>query len=149
MRTILPSCISIALLFHVGGAPTAAEEGKPAPPKGAEVAALEKKLLGAWQGAPCAGDFTFDADGTYVCRNFTPGGNTVGGTWSVRWDALPPTLVLVCKTSDFTTKGGQRAEYEYLGKPLELRLVELDGERWAYRYPSDKHVWRNERPREK
>ena len=51
-----------------------------APAKGSELAALEKKLLGAWRGAACAGDYTFKADGTFECIHFTPGDNTLTGT---------------------------------------------------------------------
>ena len=33
-----------------------------------------------------------------------------------------------CKTSDFKKKDPTRAEYEYLGKALELNLLELNGD---------------------
>jgi hypothetical protein len=94
--------------------------------------ALEKKLLGAWQGPACGGDYTFNADGTFEVKHFTPGNNTLAGAWSIRWDALPPTLVLTCKTSDFKKKDPGRPEYEHLGKALELRLLQLDNEKLAY-----------------
>ena len=150
MKRTLTLGVAVALLLQLGAAPATTGQAKagatpPAAAKGAEVAALEKKLLGAWRGGACAVDYTFNADGTYECRNFTPGQNTLTGTWSVRWDALPPKLVLLCKTSDFKKKAPQWPEYEYLGKPLELRLVELNGERWGYQYAKDNFVWRNER----
>jgi hypothetical protein len=94
--------------------------------------ALEKKLLGAWQGPACGGDYTFNADGTFEVKHFTPGNNTLTGAWSIRWDALPPTLVLTCKTSDFKKKDPSRPEYEFLAKALELRLLQLDSEHLAY-----------------
>jgi hypothetical protein len=118
----------------------------PAPPpaKTRELAAIERMLLGAWKGPPCAGDYTFKSDGTYECRNFTPGQNTLTGTWSVRWDALPPTLLLKCTTSDFKKKDPTREEFA--GKTVELKLVELNSDAFAYRYPKDKFEWRNSRP---
>jgi hypothetical protein len=117
------------------------------PARGGELHALEQKLLGAWKGPSCAGDYTFNADGTYECRNFTPGQNTLAGTWSVRWDALPPTLLLKCTTSDFKKKDPTREEFA--GSTVELRLVELNGDAFAYRYPNDKFEWRNRRPTNK
>jgi hypothetical protein len=160
MRIPLALCALVALVLQIGTAPvtagkaeeapaaTAAAQKVPAsgPAKGAELAALEKKLLGAWTGPACAGDYTFKADGTFDVRHFTPGGNTLSGTWSVRWDALPPTLVLTCTKSDFKQKDPSRAEYEYLGKARELKLVELNGDAFVYRLPNAKFEWRNSRP---
>ena len=99
---------------------------------------LEKKLLGTWYGPACGGDYTFNSDGTFDLKHFTPGGNTVTGTWSLRWDALPPTLVLMCKTSDFTKKDPSRDEYKYVGNALELKLLELDSDTFTFRLPKDK-----------
>lgn len=161
MKISLAVCVLVALLLRIGTAPVTA--GKPqaaataeraqkvptsGPAKGAELAAIEKKLLGAWKGPPCAGDYTFNADGTFDVRHFTPGGNTLSGTWSLRWDALPPTLVLTCTTSDFKKKDPGRAEYEYLGKARELKLVELSSDAFVYRLPNDKSEQRNSRPAE-
>jgi hypothetical protein len=163
MRTTFALCVLIALLLQLltapvttgqskaTGATTAPAQSIPAsqpagPGRGGELAALERKLLGAWQGLPCAGDFTFSPNGTFELKNFTPGGNTVTGTWSVRWDALPPTLVLMCKTSDFTRKDPDREEYQYLGKALELKLLELSSDEFVYRFPNGKEDWRNSRP---
>jgi hypothetical protein len=94
--------------------------------------ALEKKLLGGWQGPACGGDCTFNADGTFEVKHFTPGNNTLAGTWSIRWNALPLTLVLTCNTSDFKKKDPSRPEYEHLGKALEVKLLQLDSENFAY-----------------
>src|SRR5262245_3779452 len=95
----------------------------PVPPprvRGKELAALERKLLGAWKGqSGCAGDFLFRADGTYELKGRGPGGNDSSGTWKVRGGALPATLVLTCKTSDI------RGE---VGKTTEVKLIRLDGE---------------------
>jgi hypothetical protein len=158
MKTACALCVSIAVLLALGTAPLTAgkiKAGAPAtaqaqkvpasgPAKGRDLAALERKLLGAWKGPACAGDYTFNADGTYECRNFTPGQNTLAGAWSVRWDALPPTLVLTCTKSDFKKKDPTREEFA--GTTVELRLVELSGDAFAYRYPNDRFEWRNSRP---
>jgi RNA polymerase sigma factor (sigma-70 family) len=133
--------------------PSTATNGKTEPPAGkardSQLAALEKKLLGNWKGGACEGDYTFSPDGTFGLRHFTPGGNTVTGTWAIRWDALPPALVLTCKTSDFKKKDPTRAEYEYLGKALELKLLELNGDAFVFRYPYYEGDMRYKRPDEK
>jgi hypothetical protein len=87
--------------------------------RGKEAAALEKKLLGSWKGQEpvCAGNMLFRADGTYEWTEFGPGGDNSTGTWKVRWDALPPTLVLTRRTSE---------EPEEDGKITELKLIRLD-----------------------
>lgn len=163
MKTTLARCFLIALLLQIATAPVTAGKIKaqasttaqapdvaatqPAGPgRGDELAALERKLLGTWTGGACVGNYTFDADGTFDLKYYTPGNNTLTGTWSLRWDALPPTLVLTCKTSDFKKKDPTRPEYEYLGKALELKLLELDSDTLVYRFPNDKHEMRYERP---
>src|SRR5687767_3828917 len=99
MRTTFAGCLLIALLLQIAapvtagkidaGAPTTAPAhnvpaSQPAGPgRGGELAALEQKLLGTWQGGPCVGDYTFNPDGTFELRHFTPGGNTLTGTWSL------------------------------------------------------------------
>jgi hypothetical protein len=83
-----------------------------------ELAALEKKLHGDWVGhGACAGEITFRPDGTYEDRHVGPSGYNSAGNWDIRWDALPPTLVLSPKTSD--TPGG-------LGKRCPMKILELD-----------------------
>jgi hypothetical protein len=64
----------------------------------------------------------FRADGTYELKRYGPAGDDFAGTWKVRWDALPPTLVLTCKTSEIP---------EELGK---LRLIQLDDETLEAQY---------------
>lgn len=162
MKTASAACLSVALLIPLAtlvaaGSPNAGQptrapaQNVPAtrpagPANGGELAALERKLLGTWKGGPCAGDYTFNADGTFECRHFTPGGNTLTGTWSLRWDALPPTLVLTCRTSDFRKKEPARAEYAHLGRALEVKLLELTSDSLVLRFPSDRHDWRGSRP---
>ncbi len=109
------------------------------------LAALEKKLLGAWHGGPCEGNYTFKDDGTFTLDSFTPGGNILTGTWSIRWDQLPPTLVVTCNTSDFKKRDPKRNEYEYLGKPRELKLMELTSDQFVYQYPEYPGDIRNNR----
>ena len=88
----------------------------PAPPK--EVTpAIEKKLVGDWKGeGPCDGRLFFRADGTFSRTDYGPGGISMTGTWKVRWDALPPTLILTQKIED-----GSVSE-----KPREVKLLRLD-----------------------
>ena len=47
------------------------------------------------------------------------------GTWKVRWDALPPTLVLTCKTSEIPDE---------VGKTTQVRLIKLDDKSLAIEY---------------
>ena len=94
-------------------------------PKDAAVA-LEEKLHGAWKGGPCDGRLILKADGTFERRHFSPGGYSLTGAWKVRWDALPPTLVLSCKTSD---------DPGSVGKTSEVKLIQLNDEILAYQYP--------------
>jgi RNA polymerase sigma factor (sigma-70 family) len=116
---------------------TAAPEEKPAAPvpalparPGTVQAVLEQKLLGVWEsGLDCVGSLTLRADGTYERRGFSPGNNTLAGAWAVRWDALPPTLVLTCKTSD---------DKDYVGTTEEGKLTQLDDTGLAYRWPDQK-----------
>ncbi len=99
--------------------------------------ALERLLRGDWDGCgPCDGEITFRADGTYQWRYVGPAGDSRAGTWDVRWDALPPTLVLTCKTSE---KGR-------VGKPFEVKLVELNKETLVFGY-GGKTQTRFERPK--
>src|SRR5687767_8881445 len=90
-------------------------------------AALERKLVGEWDGAgPCDGDLTFRADGTFVRTGHGPDGLSSAGGWAVKWDALPPTLVLTCRASD---------DPEEVGKVTEAKLVELNDTSLAYTHP--------------
>jgi len=96
--------------------------------------ALERKLNGAWQcNAPCAGKITFWADGTFERRGYSPGGNTLRGTWEIRWNALPPTLVLACKASDDPTLAGTTEQ---------SKLIELNDEAFSVRYSRHESLYR-------
>lgn len=64
------------------------------------LAALERKLHGDWRGGPCVGELRFKADGTYERKHYSPANNNSTGTWTLHWDALPPTLTLECKASN-------------------------------------------------
>lgn len=91
---------------------------RPEKERGQELAALEQKLLGVWKGQTgCAGNFRFRADGSYELTEYGPGAGDSAGSWKVRWDALPPTLVLTCKTS---------GNPEEVGKTTEAKLIQLD-----------------------
>jgi hypothetical protein len=97
-----------------------------AEPPGKELAVLEKKMLGAWKGQTgCDGNFLFRADGTYELTEYGPAPYDSAGTWQVRWDALPPTLVLTCKTSEIPDE---------VGKTTEVKLIKLDDNSLAIEY---------------
>jgi hypothetical protein len=92
--------------------------------------ALERMLHGAWQGGDCVGELTLAADGTFDRQHYSPGNNKLTGTWKVRWNALPPTLVLNCTASD---------DPEYV-RQEEVKLVQLDDESLAFGYPGERTV---------
>jgi len=152
MKTTLALCALVVLLLQMvmagetGGRVIAAVPGiastQPAGEfKGGELAALERKLLRTWRGPACGGDFTFKRDGTFEVQSFTPGQNVLSGTWSIRWDALPPTLLLTFRTSDFKKKYPGEPEYKYVGKTLEAKLLELDNKVLAFRAPNTEWDW--------
>ena len=84
---------------------------------------LERQLWGTWRGAACAGELILKANGTFARRHYGPAGHSLSGTWAVRWDALPPTLVLTCRDADWPGD---------IGTAEEVKLVRLDGEALAY-----------------
>ena len=139
----------IGLLLQIAWAAAAQGVAAAGQRGGGELAALERLLLGAWSGPACGGTYTFKPDGTFNLDHFTPGNNALAGIWSLRWDALPPTLALTFKTSDFQQKNPTRTEYEYLGKTLELKLIELNKNSLVYRYPDHKGETTFERRPEK
>jgi hypothetical protein len=105
--------VAFAALLTVGLAQAAQAE----PPKG-ELAALERKLVGVWDGqGGCDGKLVIRADGTYQLTGYGPAGDDSAGRWKVRWDALPPTLVLTCSKSGVA---------EEVGKAVELQLLRLN-----------------------
>ena len=120
MKTVVAA---VALL--VGLSPVVLAE-PPAKERGKELAALERKLLGAWEGKTgCDGHFVFREDGTYTLKGFGPAAHDSAGTWKVRWDALPPTLVMTCKDSGIP---------EEVGTVREVKLIKLDDNGLAIKY---------------
>jgi hypothetical protein len=100
---------------------------------------LERKLHGVWNGPACGGEWTFGADGTFAVKHYSPGNNEFAGTWKVRWNALPPTLVLTCQASDDPV-------WIKVGEASEVKLVELSDDNLAYQYPNG-HTVRYTRPK--
>jgi hypothetical protein len=120
-RVIVPAAAVLLVVFaHVVFAQTPGKE------RGKELAALEQKLLGIWKGKTgCDGQFVFRADGTYELTEYGPAPFDSAGTWKVRWDALPPTLVLTCRTSEVQ---------DLVGKTTEVKLIKLDDKSLAIEY---------------
>jgi hypothetical protein len=155
MKITFALVVSVALLLKTAEAQVTVEKAAPgksgspasqpaAQAKTSDLAALEKKLLRTWSGPDCGGDFTFNADGTFNVRSFTPGQNTLTGTWSLRWDALPPTLLLTFKTSDFKRTYPNEPDYKYVGKTVEAKLLELSSDALVFKAPNTEWDWRGE-----
>jgi len=116
----LTIAFAVAALFGCSAQEVAVEK----PGKG-DLTKLEKKMLGTWKRqTPCAGDFLFRANGTYELVKYGPGGEDRAGVWKVRWDALPPTLVLTCRTSTSDLP-------DEVGQITEVKLLRLDDESLA------------------
>jgi hypothetical protein len=116
-----PACLLAMTLGLLAAAPVRSDDKT-----GAALAALERKLQGAWVGSgPCDGQLTIRPDGTYARRLHGPGGNNSAGTWRLRWDTLPPTLALSCRTSD---------DPAYASRTLEVKVVRLDDARLVLQY---------------
>lgn len=93
--------------------------------KGEKLTAIERQLVGKWLGrGGCAGDIEFRADGSFTRTNNGQAGIRLDGTWVLKWDALPPTLVLAAVGNDGTDW------------TQTLRLVRLDNKALAYRFPN-------------
>ena len=128
--------IPIAALFAASLLPATA-----APPAGRAAGApvaLERKLWGTWRGGPCMGDLTLRANGTFERRHYTPANRTRSGTWAVRWDALPPTLVLTCTDADWAGE---------IGTVREVKVVQLDASALSYQWPGLAEPARYSRPK--
>jgi hypothetical protein len=91
-----------------------------------DLAVLTAKLHGDWNGqGPCEGRIVFRPDCTYERIQHGPGGVNSTGIWSIRWDALPPTLVLHTKTSD---------DPDAAVKTLEVKLIQLEDAAFAFQF---------------
>ncbi len=102
-------------------------------------ATLEKKLYGSWRDDnPCpGGQLILNADGTYERLRYGPGAYHLTGTWHVRWDALPPTLVLTCKTCNDPDLNNTPERYNQ-----RLKLVQLDDESLVYQFTNDPQAFK-------
>jgi hypothetical protein len=96
---------------------------------------IESKLIGTWVGGPCVGSLQIMRDGRFERRGYSPGNNRLAGTWKVKWDALPPTLVLDCTESD--------ADH-WIGTKYETKLLELTADRLGLLHLSEKTTWPEE-----
>lgn len=110
-----------ASLFAILAVPAADKPGD-------ALTALERKLHGTWNGyGPCDGRLILKSDGTYERKLYGPSGSNCHGSWTLRWNALPPTLTLDCKKSD---------NPDYVGREMPWKLVQLDDATLAIRYES-------------
>lgn len=62
-------------------------------------------------------------DGTFERQHYSPGNNSLIGSWEVRWNALPLTLVLTCERSD---------DPDRVGKIEEVKLIQVDDKVLVY-----------------
>ena len=90
-------------------------------------------------GAGLPGDVTFNEDGTYSWVHYGPGDATVEGKWSIRWDALPPTLVMTATVS---------TDKDYIGVTAEVKVLQLDGKTLVYEQNGHKVEFTREPRRE-
>ncbi len=98
----------------------------PGKERGQELAALERKMVGAWKGqTTCDGRLVFRSDGTYELTEYGPASDASQGTWVVRWDSLPATVALTCKTSEIPNE---------VGKTTKVKLIKLDDKSLAIEY---------------
>jgi hypothetical protein len=106
---LLPMNALLTLLILL--APT---DGAPGDAQKRELAALEQ-LVGTWEGqGGCDGKLVIRSDGTYQLTGYGPGAHAGKGTWKVRWNEQPATLVLTCKES----KSARKA--------IEVQILRLD-----------------------
>ncbi len=93
---------------------------------------VEATLYGEWTSEQdCVGGLTVRADGTFGRTRYGPGGASLTGTWTVKWDALPPVLVLTCQTS---------TDKDYAGQVWEAKLTRLDAETLVCQLSKDAEV---------
>jgi hypothetical protein len=96
---------------------------------------IEQKLLGAWTGQTgCAGSFLFRVDGTYELTGYGPAPYDSAGTWKVRCDARPATLVLTCRESEAPEEVGKTTDVEIVqfdGGQLAIKRANQEAERYA------------------
>ncbi len=88
--------------------------------------AIERKLLGEWKGGACRGNWVFRDNGTFELDHYSPAILQLSGTWKMRWDALPPTLVTTFSSS---------VDSSYAGKKWELKLTQLDEQTMEFKTP--------------
>jgi hypothetical protein len=121
-KLVIPAA---ALLVGLAQALLAAPLGKE---RLKELTTLEQKIVGVWEGQTgCAGNFHFHADGTYELKGYGPAPYDTAGTWTMRGDALPATLILTCKSSELADE---------IGRTKELKLTQLDDGNLAVEHAS-------------
>ena len=81
---------------------------------------------------------TLRGNGTFARRHYGPDNQALSGTWKVRWDALPPTLVLTCTDADHPGD---------IGTVQEVKVVQLDAATLAYQQAGADQPARYTRPK--
>jgi hypothetical protein len=117
--------LAASLLPATAAQPAGRSEGAPV--------ALERKLWGTWRGGACGGDLILKPNRAFERRHYGPAGQALSGTWAVKWDALPPTLVLTCTDADWPGD---------IGTKQEVQLVQLDTDGLAYQHPGSDQLTR-------
>ena len=119
--------VAAAAVFFIGLARAAPAETS-GDERGNEVGATDQKLLGTWKGQTgCDGRLVLRSDGTYTLTGFGPGHYDCAGTWKVRRNAAPATLVLTCTASGLP---------DVVGKTTEVKLIQLDDKSLAVKRAS-------------
>jgi hypothetical protein len=95
------------------------------------VRSLERAICGEWRGGACQGTWTFRADGTFQLTHYSPGNNTLSGTWGVRWTTPRPTLGITINQSDCS---------EQVGTKWELKVIQLDDDELTCQLPAGSEI---------
>jgi hypothetical protein len=92
---------------------------------------VERALRGEWRGGACQGTWTFRADGTFNLKHYSPGNDTLSGTWGIRWTTPRPTLGITFDASD---------RPEYVGTKWELKVIQLDDDALTCQRPDGSEI---------
>jgi hypothetical protein len=132
------TCKIVVAVLLISALAASAVPAPPAKPN-KEISALEAMLHGEWKGKGCDGQITFRADGTYERKRYGPVGVSCSGTFEVRWDSLPPTLVL---------SSCQRNGKALTSTTQEAKIVMLNDSAFSYQFTDNERAAAYERVNE-